>query len=60
MNLKLCKIHWTELDYQGNNNNFCFGLEVLEDDQSIECFWFETNDEREQFILDNHNEYNLI
>ena len=60
MSIKLCKVNWSELDYQDNNDNLCFGLEVIEDEQSIDCFWFETDQERQQFILDNYMENNLI
>lgn len=53
--MKYQLIHWSELDYSDNNDNLNFGLEILDnDDFSVECFWFETDQERQQFILDNY------
>jgi hypothetical protein len=59
--MKVQLIHWSELDYQDNNDNLHFGLEVLDDELfSVDCFWFESDTERKQFILDNYAENSII
>ena len=53
--MKAVLIKWTELDYQDNNDNLHFGLEILdEDNYSFDCHWFKTDKERQNFINQNN------
>ena len=53
--MKAEKIKWTELDYQGDNNNLQFGLEILDEEgYSFDCYWFKNDKKRQKFIIENN------
>ena len=55
------KIHWSDVqDFYGkddNNNGYVYGIEVNHKDNETECFWFKTEQERDdayaQILTDN-------
>ena len=53
--MKAEKIKWTELDYLGDNDNLQFGLEILDEEgYSFDCHWFENDEKRQKFIIENN------
>ena len=47
-------VKWSELDYQDDNDNLHYGLEILDDeDYSFDCYWFGTDQDRQNFIDEN-------
>lgn len=52
-------IKWTELDYQDDNDNLHYGIEIMDESGfSFDCYWFETNEERNNFIIKNNIQLN--
>ncbi len=48
-------IKWSELDYQDDNNNLQYGVEIIDENgYSFDCYWFETNEERQKFLIENN------
>jgi hypothetical protein len=57
--MKAEKIKWTELDYQGDNDNLQFGLEILDEQgYNFDCHWFENDEKRQKFIIENNIQTN--
>lgn len=48
-------IHWNELDYQDDNSNLFYGVEILDENEfSMDCYWFESDKKRQEFIQENN------
>ena len=48
-------IKWSELDYQGDNDNLQYGVEIIDENgYSFDSYWFETNEERQRFLIENN------